>query len=80
MGKAMTTAEALTTAYKFYRQLWEMDFPEEIDAEWHQESCETICDLMLMLMHEINPQVYVDCVAWDAGREELSETTQEGNR
>ncbi len=73
----MTTAEALTTAYKFYRQLSETDFTEEIDAEWHVEPSETICDLMLMLLHEINPQVYLDCVAWDAGREEL---TQDGNR
>ncbi len=71
----MDTAEALTQSYKFYRELPDDYIPEELDADWVAESSETICNLTLALMHELDPQVYLDCVAWDAGREELPTET-----
>ena len=61
--------------YQKLRLAAEADYPEELDADYICEQFGEACNCLLRALHEVNPQAYLDCSAWDASRLSLEEPT-----
>lgn len=64
----MTIGDSLAEAYKSLRKIIDCESCPEVIAE----ECDTTCDALLRIMHEVAPGAYLESVAWDAGRHQLS--------